>query len=136
VSELYRLMPRFLPLLPPVIFLVAVLLILRETRHGIAKFSELIQAAWADEWHGRERVGKCNRGGAIIAFTVTLIIFLIQQAHSLLGSFLGSPHPGESTVIWLFIFDMAFLLTSLFILANMEKHKMLHGRRRRAPTRR
>jgi len=133
VSELQHLLPSFLPLvLAPLMLLIAILLILRETRHGIAKFAELIRAAWADEWHGKERTAKCNRGGTIISFTITTIIFLIQQAHSLFES----QHEGTSTVIWLFICCLAFLVISLLVLANLEKYKMLHDRRRRTPTRR
>jgi hypothetical protein len=129
VTEFQHVLLRFVPLL---VLLVAILLILRETRHGIANFAELIRAAWADEWHGKERVAKCNRGGTVISFTITTVIFLTQQAHSLLGS----RQEGASAVIWLFISCMAFLVISLLVLANLERQKMLYDRRRRAPTRR
>lgn len=119
-------------LLPPLILLGVVLLILREARHTIVEFLGLIRAAWADEWSGKERVAKCNRGGTIIGFSFTIVFFVIQQAHALLGS----QHESTSSVIWLFIGCMAFLVISLLVLASLEKHKMLHDSRRRLPPRR
>lgn len=133
VSELHHLLPHLLPLLSGLVCLVAVLLILREARHGIVKFSELIQAAWADEWHGRDRVAKCNRGGTIICFTVVIVIFITQEVHALLRS---QHHEDMSTVTWLSISGVAFLALSLCLLANIEKQKMLYDSRRRASTRR
>jgi hypothetical protein len=114
------------------LFLGAVLFLLREVRHSIAGFWELISAAWADEWRGKERAAKCNRGGTIIIFTASLIIFLTQQAHSLLNG----EHQSSSAVIWLFISGVAFLMISLLVLANLEKQKMLLDRRRRPRPRR
>lgn len=118
--------------LPPVFVLVAILLILKEARHGIISFADLIKAAWTDEWRGRERVAKCNRGGTIISFTVTVSIFLIQQAHSLISG----QEVRSSLVIWMFIACMGFLLASLFVLASLEKQKLVHVRRRAKPGRR
>jgi len=132
VSELRH----FLTLLQRLIllgfFLVSVLLILRETRHTIVEFLGLIRAAWADEWSGKERVAKCNRGVTVISFSIMIVIFLTQQAHT----FFGSQHESTSTVIWLFISCMAFAVISLLLLANLEKHKLLHGSRRRTRPRR
>jgi hypothetical protein len=127
LSELRPYLPQLLRLFALLIFLGAALLLLREVRHSIAGFWELIRTAWADEWRGKERAARCNRGGTIIIFTVTLIIFLTQQAHSLLNG----EHQGGSTVIWLFISGVAFLTISLLVLANLEKQKMLLDRRRR-----
>lgn len=108
------------------------MLLLREVRHSVGEFWELIRVAWSDEWRGRERAAKCNRGGTIIVFTVTLIIFLTQEAHALLGG----ERQGPALVISLFISGVAFLLISLLTLANLEKQKMLLDRRRRTRPRR
>lgn len=132
MSEFHALLPRLLHLLPALILLAAVLLILREARHAIVEFSKLIQAAWADEWNGKDRVAKCNRGGTIICFTVVLVIFGMQEAHSLFRS----QHEDLSIVIWLSISGVAFLALSLCLLANIEKQKMLYRSRRRPSTRR
>ncbi len=111
--------------LPPAILLIVIFAILREARHSIARFARLIRLAWSDEWHGRDRVGKCNRGGTIIWFTVAFAIFFTRELHSLIR-----PEHKEIS-IWLFLSGLAFLVISLLTLAVLEKYKMLLGSPRR-----
>ena len=121
---------RFLPILPPVILAVVVLVILWGARRSLSEFAGFIKTAWADEWRGRDRVGKCNRGGTIVWFILAFGVFITREFHSLLRS----QHEGMGSVVWLFLSGMAFLMVSLLTLANLERYRMfLDNRRRRAP---
>jgi hypothetical protein len=112
---------RLLPFLPPLVVLIAILLIVREARHGIAELARLVGSAWADEWRGRERVSKCNRGGTIISFTLAIAVFIMEEVHSLFSS----QHQAHYLAFWLFVFAAGFQTLSLLALAYLERQKML-----------
>jgi hypothetical protein len=105
---------------------VVIVLCLRES-HSIAQLARLILAAWKDEWHGKDRVGKCNRGGTIISLTFWALFSVVWETHSLIRSHTESMIP----IVVVFAGCIAFLCLSLYILAKLEMLKMLLARETR-----
>jgi hypothetical protein len=104
--------------------IVAVYFVLREARESIGDFAKMIRVAWTDEWRGKERVAKCNRGGTIISFTVLVIVVVLREAHSLIRN----EHDSSVWIVCLFAFCVLFLLASLIVLAYLERAKLMLDR--------
>lgn len=108
-------------LIPVLILAVAAFVFLAEARHSAGEFWALVRAAWSQEWKGRTRVSKGNRNGTIIGYTVVVLLFVFSEVHS----FFRPRSEDHSWIIWPFLFVTAFLALSLYILASLEKAKML-----------